>query len=95
MCDKCRQLETDVQRYRKRLGQSFDPLTIEMQRYRKLSALGLDPLTMQRVDGVIQELIHYKPAFALAANPSLTPTNTGFPPRHGRKAASLQARVIH
>jgi hypothetical protein len=57
MCDKCRQLETDIQRYRKRLEQS-DPLILELQRSRKLLALGLDPLTMQRVDGVIRESVH-------------------------------------
>jgi hypothetical protein len=93
MCDKCRQLETDIQRYRKRLEQS-DPLILELQRSRKLLALGLDPLTMQRVDGVIRELVH-KPAFALAANASLARTNTGFPFRYGRKGAGLLARVIH
>jgi hypothetical protein len=57
MCDKCQQLETDIQRYRKLLEQSLDPLTIEIQRYRKLLALGLDPLTIERIDGVIQELV--------------------------------------
>jgi hypothetical protein len=55
MCDKCQQLETDIQRYRKRLEQSRDPLTIEIQRSRKLLALGLDPRTIERVDGVIQQ----------------------------------------
>jgi hypothetical protein len=55
MCDKCRQLESDIQRYRKRLEQSPDPLTIEIQRSRKLSALGLDSRTIERVDGVIQQ----------------------------------------
>jgi hypothetical protein len=54
MCDKCQQLETDIQRYRKRLEQSLDPLTI--QRSTKLLALGPDPLTIERIDGVIQEL---------------------------------------
>jgi hypothetical protein len=52
----CQQLETDIQRYRKRLEQSLDPLNIEIQRSRKLLALGLDPRTIERVDGVIQEL---------------------------------------
>jgi hypothetical protein len=94
MCDKCQQLETDIQRYRKRLRQNLDPLNIEIQRSRKLLALGLDPLTMERVDGVIQELVQH-PAYALAANPSPPRTSTGFPPRHGRKAAGLLARVIH
>jgi hypothetical protein len=62
MCDKCRQLETDIQRYRKRLEQSPDPLTVESRRSRKLLALGLDPRTIERVDGVIQELVqHSKP----------------------------------
>jgi hypothetical protein len=95
MCDKCQQLETDIQRYRKRVEQSFDPLDVEMQRSRKLLALGLDSLTMERVDGVIQELVQHKPAYALAANPSPQGTSTGFPPRHGTKAAGLPARVIH
>jgi hypothetical protein len=95
MCDKCQQLEIDIQRYRKRLEQSLDPLTIEIQRSRKLLALGLDPLTMERVDGVIHELVQHKPAYALTANPSPPGTSTGLPPRHGRKAAGLPARVIH
>jgi len=54
MCDKCQQLETDIHRYRNRLEQSLDPLTIEIQRSRKLLALGLDPRTIERVDGAIQ-----------------------------------------
>jgi hypothetical protein len=54
--DKCQQLETDIQRYRKLLEQSLDPQTIEIQSYRKLLALGLDPLTIERIDGVIQEI---------------------------------------
>jgi hypothetical protein len=29
MCDKCQQLETDIQRYRKLLALGFDPPTIE------------------------------------------------------------------
>jgi hypothetical protein len=29
MCDKCQQLETDIQRYRKLLALGLDPLTIE------------------------------------------------------------------
>ena len=64
MCDKCQQLETDIQRYRKRLEQSLDPLTIEIQRSRKLLALGLDPLSIERIDGVIRELVQHKPANA-------------------------------
>jgi hypothetical protein len=52
----CQQLETDIQRYRRRLEQSLDPLNIEIQRSLKLLALGLDPRTIERVDGVIQEL---------------------------------------
>jgi len=60
----CQQLETDIQRYRKRLEQSLDPLTIEIQRSRKLLALGLDPRTIERVYGVIQELVQHKPAYA-------------------------------
>jgi hypothetical protein len=67
MCDKCQQLETDIQHYRKRLEQSLDPLTIEVQRTRKLFALGLDPLTIERIDGVIQKLVQHKP-YALATN---------------------------
>jgi hypothetical protein len=55
MCEKCQQLETDIQRYRMRLEQSRAPLTIEIQRSRKLLALGLDPRTIERVDGVIQQ----------------------------------------
>jgi hypothetical protein len=68
MCDKCRQLETDIQRYRKLLEQSVDPLTIEIQRSRKLLALGLDPPTIKRIDGVIQELVQRRPANTLTAN---------------------------
>jgi len=64
MCDNCQQLETDIQRYRKRLEQSLDPLTVEIQRSRKLLALGLDPRTIERVDGVIQQLVQHKPAYA-------------------------------
>jgi hypothetical protein len=41
MCDKCRQLETDIRRFQKRLDQCPEPRTIEIQRYRKLLALGL------------------------------------------------------
>jgi hypothetical protein len=29
MCDKCQQLETDIQRYRKFVAQGLDPLTVE------------------------------------------------------------------
>src|ERR1700682_5198394 len=75
MCDKCPQLETDI------------------QRYRKLLALGLDPLTIERIDGVIQELVQPKPAYSLTAN--RPGTSTGFSPRRGRKAAGLLARVTH
>jgi hypothetical protein len=96
MCDKCQQLETDIQRYRKRLERSLDPLSIKIQRSRRLLALGLDPLTMDRLDGVIQELVRHKPAYALGGNPSAPGTSTGFLPRYGRKAAAgLPARVIH
>jgi hypothetical protein len=68
MCDKCQQLETDIQRYRKRFEQSLEPVTIAIQRSQKLLALGLDPRTIARVDGVIQELVQHKPAYALTAN---------------------------
>jgi hypothetical protein len=95
MCDKCQQLETDIQRYRKRLEQSLDPLTIEIQRSGKLLALGPDPLTIERIDGVIQELVQHKPAYALTANRSALGTSTGFSLRRGRKAAGLLTRVIH
>jgi hypothetical protein len=91
--DKCQQLETDIQRYRKLLEQSLDPQTIEIQSYRKLLALGLDPLTIERIDGVIQELVQPKPAYSLTAN--RLGTSTGFSPRRGRKAAGLLARVTH
>jgi hypothetical protein len=57
MCDKCQQLETNVQRYRKRLQQSFDPQTIELQRTRKLLAVGFDPLTIGRIEGAIKKLV--------------------------------------
>ena len=73
--------------------QSLSPLTIEIQRYRKLLALGLDPLTIERIDGVIQELVQPKPAYSLTAN--RLGTSTGFSPRRGRKAAGLLARVTH
>jgi hypothetical protein len=63
MCDKCQQLENDIQRYHKLLGLGFDPQTIAIQRSRKLSALGLDPLTIGRIDRVIQEFAQDKPAF--------------------------------
>jgi hypothetical protein len=55
MCDKCRQLETDIRRFQKRLDQSSEPRTIEIQRYRKLLALGLDPWMIERVDGAIHD----------------------------------------
>jgi hypothetical protein len=74
--DKCQQLETDIQRYRKLLEQSLDPQTIEIQSYRKLLALGLDPLTIERIDGVIQELVQPKPAYSPTAN--RLGTSTGF-----------------
>jgi hypothetical protein len=54
MCDKCRQLENDIQRYQMLLGLGLDPQTIALQRFRKLVAVGLDPLTIGRVDRVIQ-----------------------------------------
>jgi hypothetical protein len=57
MCDKCQQLETNVQRYRKRLQQSLDPQTIELQRTRKLLAVGFDPLTIGRIEGAIKKLV--------------------------------------
>jgi hypothetical protein len=57
MCDKCEQLKTDIQRYRKRLEQSLGPRTIEIQRTPKLLALGLDSRTIERIDGVIRELV--------------------------------------
>jgi hypothetical protein len=94
MCDNCRHLEIDIKRYRKLLERSLDPLTIEIQRSRKLLALGFDPLTIKCIDGVIQELVQHKPAYALTANRSLG-TSTGFfaPPRQeGRRPL---ARVIH
>ena len=62
MCDKCQQLETDIHRYRKRLEQSLDPLTIEIQRSRALLALGFDPPTIERIDRAIQKLVQHKPA---------------------------------
>jgi hypothetical protein len=73
MCDKCRQLENDIQRYRQRLEQTPDPLAIEIQRTQKLSALGLDPQTLGRVDGWIQELVQDEPAYALTASRSPLP----------------------
>jgi hypothetical protein len=93
MCDKCRQLETDIQRYRKRLRGSRNPLTIEIQRSRKLLALGLDPLTIGRIEGVIQELVQHKPAFA--ANWSPLRTSTGFSVSSRQEGLGLLARVIH
>jgi hypothetical protein len=87
MCDKCEQLDTDIQRYRKRLQQSLDPRTIEIQRTRKLLSLGLDPLTIERIDGVIQKLVQYKPARALTAKRSPLGMGIRFPRRSGRKAA--------
>jgi hypothetical protein len=44
MCDNCRQLETDIERYRKLLERSPNLLIIEIQRFRKLLDLGLGPL---------------------------------------------------
>ena len=73
MCDKCRQLEKDIQRYRKRLEQTLDSLTVDIQRTRKLSALGFDPQTLGRLDEWIQELVHHKPAYPLTASPSPLP----------------------
>jgi hypothetical protein len=63
MCDKCRQLENDIQRYQKLLGLGVDPQTIATQRFRKLVAVGLDPRTIGRIDRVIQEFAHEKPEF--------------------------------
>jgi hypothetical protein len=76
MCDNCQQLEIDIQRYRKRLKRSLDPPAIEIQRSRKLLALGLDPRTIERVDGVIQELVQRQRAYSLTAN--RLGTSTGF-----------------
>ena len=87
MWDNCRQLEIDIKRYRKLLERSLDPLTIEIQRSRKLLALGFDPLTIKCIDGVIQELVQHKPAYALTANRSPLGMGTGFPLRSGRKVA--------
>jgi hypothetical protein len=95
MCDKCQQLEIDVQRYRKRLQQSLDPRSIEIQRTRKLLALGLDPLTIERIDGVIQKLVQYKPACALTAKRSPLATGTRFALRSGQEGRRLLARVTH
>jgi hypothetical protein len=95
MCDKCQQLETDVQRYRKRLEQSLDPRTMEIQRTRRLLALGLDPLTIERIDGVIQELVQHKPAYALTAKRSPLGTGIRFLLRSGRKAAGSLRGVTH
>jgi hypothetical protein len=89
MCDKCQQLETDIQRYRKRLEQSLDDRTIEIQRSRKLLALGLDPLTVKSIDGAIQELVQHKPAYALPANRSPLATSNYL---EGRQPLP---RVIH
>jgi len=87
MCGNCRQLETDIKRYRKLLERNLDPLTIKIQRSRKLLALGLDPLTIERIEEVIQELVQHKPAYALTANRSPLGTGTGFPLGSVRKAA--------
>lgn len=73
MCDKCLQLENDIQRYRKRLEQTPDPLSIEIQRTRKLSALGLDPRTLGRVDEWIQELVQDEPAYTPTVSRSPLP----------------------
>ena len=95
MCDKCQQLETDVQRYRKRLQQSLDPRTIEIQRTWKLLALGLDPLTIERIDGVIRKLVQYKPAYALTAKRFPLGAGIRFPLRSGKEGRRLLARVTH
>jgi hypothetical protein len=95
MCDKCQQLQTDIQRYRKRLRQSRDPLTIEIQRSRRLLALGLDPLTIGRIEGAIHELIQDKPAYAQTANRSPPGTSTGFSVSSRQEGAGLPARVLH
>jgi hypothetical protein len=92
MCDNCRQLETDIKRYRKLLERSPD-ICIEIHRSRKLLALGLDSVTIERIERVIQELVQHKPAYALTAN--RLRTSAGFSPRRGKKAAGLLARVTH
>jgi hypothetical protein len=63
MCDKCRQLENDIQRYQQRLGLGIDPQTMAIQRFRKLVAVGLDPQTIGRVDRAIKEFAQEKPEF--------------------------------
>jgi hypothetical protein len=78
MCDKCQQLENDIQRYRKHLEQSLDTRTIEIQRARKLLAVGLDPLTVRCIDGVIQELVQPKPVQARSPKRSRLGTTNGF-----------------
>jgi hypothetical protein len=85
MCDKCQQLETDIQRYRKLLRLGLDPRTIAIRRSRKLLAFGFDPLTIGRINRVIQELAQHKPAYAPTAN--RLGTSTGFLSRRGTKAA--------
>jgi hypothetical protein len=95
MCDKCQQLETDIQRHRKRLQQSLDPRIIEIQRTRRLLALGLDPLTIERIDEVIRKLVQYEPKYAPTAKRFPLGTGICFPLRNGKKAASSLARVTH
>jgi hypothetical protein len=89
MCDNCRQLETDIKRYRNLLERIDDPVTLKNQRSRKLLALGLDPLTIERIEEVIQELVQHKPPYALTANRSLLGTGTRLPLRSGRKAVGF------
>jgi hypothetical protein len=57
MCDQCVKLETDIRRYRKLLAQGLDPVTFEIQRDRKLGAHGLDPPNIERINGLIKELV--------------------------------------
>jgi hypothetical protein len=92
MCDNCRQLETDIECYRKLLERSPDLLTIEIRRFRKLLDLGLDPLTIERIERVIQKLVQHNSAHALTVD--WLGTSTGFSPRRSRKAGLL-ARVTH
>jgi hypothetical protein len=95
MCDKCQQLETDIQRYRKRLEQSLDPRTIEIQRTRKLLALGFDPQTIERIDGVIRKLVQDNPAYARTAKRPPLRTGIRFSTSQRQEGRRLLARVIH
>jgi len=92
MCEKCLQLEIDIQCYRKLLARGRDPRMLEIQRCRKLRAQGFDPLTIGRINAAIQQLVQNKPADAPIPDRSALWISTDWSLRRGNTAADHLAR---